>query len=448
MRFDGMPRRCFLIGAIAIVLPMLAGTRVAGAQSVTVFPANTDVFARYITPGQCRQAAGRLLRLYWRDKRPDTVVYAPATDSVPAPVVRAVRACVARFSVGTVPADELRSLAQLYLWTGQDTLARQTFDRLMEARRAESATERGWQLWLWINAALSVRPARTELVRVYLARLDALGLPAALWRLFAHTRYAEYAWSVNDRATAESEGRAAVNAGHQMTGDDRIDWVYSLENAYRSVASPLAFAHGGTAALAWLDTMKVDLGILRPAGSSDRQQLLAELTNVRISFEHLGERNLPHVHADTWYGAGVDTIRPRPGKLTLLVFVYGPSYPMFATLRRLATQYGPQGLDIVFMTTTRGYFRGMPMPSPHIEADSMGSYVRNFLQLPGPLAAEVTSFTHIEDGRRRNQETQNARAFTHWNGVILVDRNGAVRWIDSVQPTTEAIWNAVIRGAL
>jgi len=405
-------------------------------------------FVRYTTPGQCLDAMDRLTRLYWRDRRPDTVVYAPATDSIPAPVVHAARACAARFSPSTIPMGELRNLAQLYLWTGQDSAARQTIDRLLQSEHARPAHDRGWPLMLWINALLDARPTRITIMRTYLARLDALGAPAALWRLMAHDRYASYALSVNDRATAESEGRAALAAGRQLSSDERIDWVMSLEQAYAVTALPVGGSRGRTAALALLDTMTADLTPLRPAGSRDQRGLIENLRQERIRFEALGKSGLPRVHANAWYGTNGDSVYPRPGHLSLLIFFSGPDYELFSVLRRLHDRYGTQGLDFVFMSTTQGYFRDMPMPSATVEADSIGSYGHHFVQLPGPVAVEVTDFSYIPDGRRQNTETPNQQAFGHFGGVILIDRHGAIRWVDGLQLATEAMWDAVIRDAL
>jgi len=442
--------------AVMAVTSMLGPRRLAAqsaeqlwvSSTVVTLPPAPDPFVRYTTPGQCVQAASRLDMLYWRDKRPDTVVYAPATDSVPASVVAAARACMTRFTVETTPVPELRRLAVLSLWAGNDTVARRAIGRLVRVGSAPWTADRGWQLWLWIDALYTARPTRMQDARTAMAQLDALGSRAALWRVFAHTRAADYNLSVNDRTTAMAEARAALAASRLVPSNERIDWVYRLAQPYRVAASILALTRGGPAALAILDTMATDLTPLRPAGSSDQQRLADGFRQDRNLFEHLGMRNVPRVHADAWYGATCDTVRPRAGKLTLLVFLYGPSYPMFATLNRLHAKYGATGLDIVFMSTTRGYFRDMPMLVPKVESDSMGSYQQQFLKLPGPLAMETTSFIHIADGRRRDQPTENLKTYGQMGGYVLVDRSGVVRWIDDIRPNTEPVWNAVIEDAL
>jgi len=350
--------------------------------------------------------------------------------------------------MSTVPVSELRNLAQLYLWAGHDTLALQAIDRLEQADHDRSARERGWILSLWIDAALTAHPVRQSLIRTFLAKLDALGAPAATWRLFAHTHYSDYAFSINDQVLAESEGRAAIAASRQMSANDRMDFVYYIVNAYVMTAQSVALTRGGPAALAFYDTMTTDLTPLRPVGTGDRGRLAEDLMNRRIPITPLGRGAWPAVHANTWYATAGDTVHPKPGRLSLLIFVYGPDYPMIATIRRLSAAYGTQGLDLVFMTSTAGYFRTLSMQSPAMEVDSLGSYYRTYLHLPGPLAVEITNFSHLADGRRRDGETPNQKAFIHVGGAMLIDRRGVARWIGEISPRTEAVWRAVIQGAL
>jgi len=139
---------------------------------------------------------------------------------------------------------------------------------------------------------------------------------------------------------------------------------------------------------------------------------------------------------------------PKPGRLTLVVFTYGPDYPMFATLHRLSAAYAARGLDIVGISSTTGYYRTLPMPTPAVEIDSVGSYVQNFLHLPLTLAIETTPFYHLSDGRRRNKETPNQEAYGHFGGCVLLDRHGVIRWVGGVDAMAEPLLNAVIRDAL
>jgi len=234
-----------------------------------------------------------------------------------------------------------------------------------------------------------------------------------------------------------------------MSSDDRIDWLPQLREAYLAAAEPMALLRGGRAALSLLDTMTTDLTPLRPAGTRDQESLLLSLRDARKPFQVVGtDGGLPPVHANIWYGIPGDTIHPKPGHLSLITFCDGPSFAMFAVLRRLSAAYAARGLDIVFMASTRGYFRSQPMPLPSVEADSMGQYFRTFLHLPVSVAMEITPFHHIADGRRRNDETTNLQTYGRMAGAVLIDRHGVVRWMADITPQTEAVWEAVIRDAL
>jgi len=410
----------------------------------------TDDFVRYRFPDQCEQAMRRLVSEYWRDKRRDTVRYAPATDSVPTFALREGRRCASQFSIATTPVRELFGLSQLYLWTQQDSLARAALDRLMQANAKRLPAERAWPFYEFTTSLLAVTPVRDTLALAYLRRLDAMGPAAATLRMLAHTQMSQYALTVNDRATAESEARAALAASHQMSMNDRIDGLPSLVGMYSVLSRAVTFTRSSQAALAILDTAITDLIPLRPEGRlrSGIQSMIGEM---RIPVRAVGTKGLPAVHADRWYGTNGDSVRPRSGRVTLLVFsstsCSGACYETFAIMRRMHARYGDQ-LDLVFMTRTEGIFRNKLVTDPIIEADSAGNYYTRFMRLPAALAVEITPFHRIADGRRRNEQTSNEDTFALGGQGIVVDRAGVVRWTGNVQPSDEALMSAVIGEAV
>jgi hypothetical protein len=444
------------IGAIVALFTMAAPTSVFAARTsepavMVVSSDSVDPYARYTIPGQCRQAAIRLRDEYWRDKRRDLLVYDPALDSVPTPVVRAVRQCATRFSVASVAPRHLLDLAQLYLWTQQDDLAHQAIDRLFATMSSRPATDRGWVRYLWTVRLLHAFPSRLEAARQSLVQLDALGAPVALWRLFAHEQFAEYAVTVNDRRGADAEARAALAASHQMTRDDRVDWVGTIGKAYETLTIPLSLT-SPTTALAVLDTAIADLTPLRPDGSPEQARLREGFINDRTPIAAMGKGGFAPLHADRWYGITGDTLRPQRGQMTLLLTLgtscSGPCYPLFAVINRLHAAFGGR-LEIIVLTSTVGYFREQLVPSPMVEADSAGSYYRKFIGLPATIAVENTPFHYIADGRRRNERTRNQQVYGALGRPgVLLDRDGVVRWLGSVEPEQEAMLTAVIREAL
>jgi hypothetical protein len=484
-----------------MVAAMLAslGAHDASAQS----PEASDPYARYARPGQCVQAAQRLDQLYWRDKRQDTVVYAPATDSVPATVVQAARACGVRFTVAAVPERDLLGLVQLYFWTRQDTLARAAADRLLAAQSARPALERGWTLYQLILGTLDVRPVRIEAATRYLATLDAMGKPVSAWRLLAHTALSRYAMSVDSVTAALTHARTALAASAAMTKSDRIDRVFSIVQGYDALAEPVGVAVSGPAAVAVFDTALTDLLPLRGPGTHGTHRTTESLRSAPGTVSPTGDRvvsraqmemaggmgmamamgmgggeseaaaqmmlkgtitqlqqpytivgkTAPPLRASHWYNTGSDTgARPVPGAVTLVVSVdancQGRCYPTYAALRRISDRYHAAGLQIVLMARTAGFFRNQPTPSPASEAEKIRGYVRDFLELPGVVGINETEFTHRMDGRRMNTAGQSDRDYFRGRNAAVVGKDGMVRMVANLIPERESIVKAVIEEEL
>lgn len=411
-----------------------------------------DSFARYETPGQCEQAAMRFWRFYWRDKHRDTVNFAPATDSVPAPVAKAARRCASRFSAATLGPRDLLHLTELYWWTDQDALAQAAADRLIHLQSSAPVAVRGRTLQVLSTDLLSTRPSRLALARGYLAQLDALGVPAALWRMLAHTEFSRYAMTTNDLTTAVAEARAALAAASQMDQPDRIDQVYAILDAYQVLAEPLAIVASGPTVLSLFDTVSTTLLPLRPAGTRERRNLQIDITEARAPYTLVGTTGAP-LTATHWFQLDGDSSqRPRAGHVSLLVFVNascgGRCYPTYATLRRLQAQYTRAGLDVIFLASTHEYFRNHPMPSATIESDSTASYFGKFLHFSVPVSVETTHFSHLADGRLNAAPTPNGKSYDRDRNGILIDKRGMVVLVDSLQPDRETTWNAMIRKAL
>jgi len=436
---------------LATVMAEAARAQPTPAQSPFIADSSADPFLRYATPGQCKQAAARLLGDYWRTRRYDTVTYAPLTDSVPKPVATAIQRCAARFTIETVPTHDLLDLVAVYLWTGQDTLAQRAVVRLDRTEQTASAAARGAAWYQLSRQFLLARPVRRSLAQAALARLDAMGAPAARWRLLVHLMYARLAMSWDDRSTSIEQARAAIVASRQMARDDRIDWADELIGVYSTLATSLATTNL-TAARAVFDTADTDVSPLRPTGSGDQQRLRERIAWNRARFAPLGLRDLPQLHASAWYGIPVDTLRPRHRVVSLFVFANASCgagcYPSYAVLRRLSAEFRTEGLDIVLLANTHGYYREQPMSSPSIEADSTGAYLLDFLHLPATVVVETTTFTTLSDGRRSNEVPANQQNYPPGEGAMLIDADGVVRWVDRLEVDTEATWRALIRVSL
>lgn len=467
----------------------------AAAPSAASSAAAPDPYARYTRPGQCAQAAHRLNDQYWRDKRADTVIYGPATDSVPASVIAAAKICAARFSMTKIPSRDLLGLVDLYLWTHQDSLAHSAAERLVAASSAQLPSNRGWILYQIVRSYLSARPVQLAVAKRYLTQLDALSAPAAPWRLFAHTLMSRYMMSLDDTSAALAEANAALTAGTQMDKNDRADRVFALLDAYHALAEPTSLRFGGPAAVAVFDSaMRVLLPLRAPhpgnttrrkapttlgtgdvivrggtdpvmamalmmggmgasMGGPDAQMMLQQaITESQRPYTIVG-KPAPPLQASHWYAAGTDTgPRPKPGAVTLL-FSAAPNcgavcFPMYASLRRIYDTYHAAGLQIILMSSTSGFFRNQPAPVPAKEVEEIRAYYLDFLKLPGVLGVDETQFSHRPDGRRVNTPRQSREDYFRGINAVVVGKSGTVLFADNLTADREQVFRAVIGDAL
>lgn len=100
-------------------------------------------------------------------------------------------------------------------------------------------------------------------------------------------------------------------------------------------------------------------------------------------------------------------------------------YSDFSTLRRLDSLYGNAGLEIRFVATTSGYFKGRLMPSPDEEMKKIGEYLHQFLGFSSDLYIYPSMFHTLKDRRRRVEP--NAFDLYYRNaGMVLTDEEGTV----------------------
>ncbi len=440
--------RAALASPLIVLAPVLSTsvtvTSIQSARHVELTDTTdnrANPYIRYVTPRQCQQAAYRLTRLYWRDKRPDTVVYAPSTDSVPAMAVQGARECGARFSIASVLPRDLLDLAQLYLIAGQDSLANIAFDRLLNSEGYQGTDTHGWTLRLIVGALLEARPSRVSRAQYYLDQLDAIGTEVALWRMLAHTEFAQYSLSVDSVSKSLAEGTAALNASAQMSQNDRIDWAYAILSAYGALADPTAVAKTGPSAVALMDSSKMDLLPLRPVDSQDQSYLNSGIMAARYPYTIWGLAASP-LDVSHWYKTNDTTsTRPAPGIVSMIVFVGhacgGMCYPTYATLRRVYDRFHDKPFQIILTGQTVGYYRNR-LEQPSAESDSASRYFAEFLALPGVIAFDETPFTKQADGRRVNKATPTMKAYSRGRNAILVGKDGGIRFVMNAVPEREA----------
>jgi len=257
-------------------------------------------YARYQTPGQCLQLVNRLDRLYWRDKRRDTVAYAPERDSVVESAAQAGRACGARFSVADTDTRDLLDLATLDLLVHRDADAYAAFGRLMQTKADSPAVVRAWTLYQWMTSLIRSRPLKLQYARNVAAQIEALGPEAATWRQAAHRDLAQYAMMIYDPALAKSEAEAAVQAGSEMNKFDRVDAPQDLIEAYAALAEAVNILQGAPQAVAVFEKALADVLPLRLPESPEQGMLAGMVRASQQAYKQIGTP-APPLSGQFWF---------------------------------------------------------------------------------------------------------------------------------------------------
>lgn len=424
---------------IVVVRIVVAGVLVFAFAGRSGAQSPDSMYTRYVTPGWCQASVARLSTIYWRDKRPDTVVYAPLTDSVPTPVKQAVAACAARFTPENTPEPELVALVQVELTLGRDAQAHAAAERLVSLHANDAPEKRGWALLLIARSFLDAKPARLTEGRQYLARLDSLGAPAAELRVLGHVAYGEFAMSRGALPEAAAEYDAAIVAGKAMKSEEQTNRIGMLYMMYDSASEVVALHRGAPAALALIEDAKAKLVPLRPAGVpgfvGNDLQALARL------YTAYGQ-DAATLRPSHWYVASGDTVRPTPGVASL--FVLGDAncgalcYRQYATIRRLQATYGSK-LQTTMITGTSGFFMNNLVASPTAESDSTGRYFHDFLKLPAGVAASEIGFSRKIDGRRNPKPSVDQANYGRGRDAVLIGQDGKIKAIVNLGPTREKL---------
>ena len=152
------------------VLPDSLAGITTDTGTFAVGPAN---YSRYSDPWLCEQAVGREIYVgrwksevrHWVDTLMDRT-----RDTLPARAVQAARKCSARFSVTSIPNQDLDVLIQLKLQAGQDSLALMGLDRYVkEIAKKENRTQGEYY---YVNTLLEAEPARITEALAHVAKID------------------------------------------------------------------------------------------------------------------------------------------------------------------------------------------------------------------------------------------------------------------------------------
>jgi hypothetical protein len=398
----------------------------AAAQAPAAQP-----FAGY-NPGRCAVAARMIDGINRHDRR-DTTIYTPRRDTLFTATVESLRECERSYGGAAPEAAEVLNVARVQLLTGQDEAAAATQRQHMASFAGRPAEERAWELLLIIRDNLAGKPARLERARAALAELDALGTVAAGLRVLAHAAMMDAAIERYDDDAMRREAAAALEAWLELDEESRLWRADVLANVFLQRAAVEVLAQGGDAALAIVDSA---LGIVPVQARGPRMGL----ERARRLYGNMGRTAAP-LDAQFWYNTGATgTNRPAPGRVSLILPADRPCtgicLPMMDAARRIEARFRGQDLDITFRTRTFGFYADTAPATPLAEAQYDSTYFLHHVRIPGALAIAETKFSFRPDGRRVNEPTTDDLNYPG-AGVVVVDRNGIIRYVASY-------WNPVL----
>jgi hypothetical protein len=414
----------------------------AWAQSSAV-RREVDAFARYTITGQCAASLYRSEARFWRDKRPDTVPVAGLGNRAQPSTVQHVNECVSRFDVDRVPVRELLGLGFAYLHADRDADAALAFDRLVTLRERQSPDSLFWTLRQIVNVYSGVEPVRLTAALKYMARLDALGVPAATDRLLAHLALFSQAKQADSLAFMEREAIAAIAAGREIAVDSvRKQRLETIGSAHAALAYVYVRRGNYPGAITVLDSGDAELGRIKPE------------TNIQIRFVYkaLGKA-APKLKATEWVNENASKDYPANNRVSVIAFVTptcgDACYANYATLRRTAEQFG-SAVDIVLVMHTVGYY-GNKLMAPDVEIAKFKKLFIEELTLPMTLAIWQGTFGQRGDGRIKvvgltNQEAYNPIPELYNVPVFIVDKRGMLRFVTGAVPAWQTAMHNVIAG--
>jgi hypothetical protein len=385
---------------------------------------------RYYIPGACVEAVKRSDAFYWRTT-PDTVQFNMAADTMLTVSARLAKACAAQFSVEQVNPRDLVLLAKVYLAAGDDPAALRAVTRRLHEDADASAATRAATLEDIVGAYLHASPARLHEAQRYLAQLDTVsGSEAALSRFRAHLSMLRYFEMANDDANLRAQAEAAIVADKEMNAKDRREFGVYIGEVYKILAAAEGARTGTSAApRAVIERAREDVKSL-----SYGIAMMAKPDTIASLYGRKGTR----VKGDYWLGATGDTIRPAPGKVTIIVFRLNRT--SVAALRRLQERFGDQ-IAVTGLVHTVGYFRDEGPLNTDQELKLLRQYYIDELGMPGTIAVSKTQFTTMPDGRRRAPLDSTSRAYWTPAGTVAVvlDQQGIIRRVftDSWKPWFE-----------
>jgi hypothetical protein len=350
--------------------------------------------------------------------------------------------CVQRFSLAHMtPADtsvravrqareNLMDLAQLYIWTGRDSLSTVALSQILsqvpvQLNDREMLFSRIVRMFINASNGIDHNPvSEAQLVRAaqQLAPLDAMGDTAIADRV-----------SLRDAIAATGGWRSPVArrvAREAITLAQKPPLVQSIVQETMGSYTTLVLAawHDGrrSAARALLDSANAVLVAVHAPDWVHRT-----LVNAVVPDTMIGQK-APRIVAQTWFNTSSEhPVYPAPGHVVLFEFtnhscsICRASYPVILAWQR---KYAARGLDVVIVTQTYGYFQDQQDVALADELRMDRDYFVKEHGFTDPIA--VFTYPDLRPGTLAPDSPNfSMYGVTALPGIVLVDSNDVVQSI-------------------
>lgn len=432
-------------------------------QSLPYFASRSDsspvyaapMYSRYREIGQCLAATLRRTSHYWRDKRPDTLVYDPL-HTEPLPHIRdSARVCTAQLPTNQVLSDDaLIPALKLALITGESSRIMDITNTIRARIRTIPKAIAAQVLRNMVQSYLDAHPACPDSALAYARLLDSLGPSVAIEQLSAYGVIAKFAYTVGDVAlsTAMAKETMGFMRASRMSVDDRLDWADPLLESYWLGAKAAALDLRDPQPQRDLDSAMFLFQTELPR--ANQGAIRSRVLGWQNAYRNLGQV-APPIRGQYWFNTDGDTAAfPRRGVVTFVYASRMPAgidqYPVFSILRRLGKKFAGQKFQIVLLSFTQGRVYNHLVPNEDHEAESIRRYFLEFLKVPATLAIERSRFSTMESGLRNMAPLVNSRFYAMGPvfDATVIGKDGRVVYLESFSEKTELALEAAIQAAL
>lgn len=421
---------------LALLLILTAKAPVVSAQTLFSWPEPPSEFSRYTTLDHCLVFVHRLLvHKYNTDEiLQDTVMYTEGRlrDTMPDSIRDLAELCSQRFNSDAVSIDEWIHFMRLALIAGRDGGADSIFSKRMSVVHDSDILLRLSVLDSAISQYGSAKPMRYGTILQLAGTMDSITaslddslmsvIPVS-FRMGSPLKRIDYALEANDTVRAHTFARKFLDI--PFTADEQSQ-LWRLIGIMRMAAVKILSGSEP------MDSLKVSTASYMSLYDAQRG---AAYGSSASGLQETKGRTAPDIEAEFWFPSRPAANIPTRGNITLVVDLdqfrnHVPRTTLSAVGRRLKKRF--PDLEIVGMTSTKGYFQNIAPPTPEEEAAWTSRMWLEWYKLPATIGVSKTDFFNIPepDRRRINQPVGNAVNYSFGIGAsfntFLVDANGLI----------------------